>query len=89
MWLFRLVATWANIVRNNQHSSVVFCFELIDSAVKFSFLYLLLDMFEQFFFHSKKSPTGPTERTPKPEYQKTLDRNLLKGVRWESVPFNF
>ena len=28
----------------------------------------------------KKSPTGPIERTrKKPEYQKTLDRNLLKG----------
>ena len=35
---------------------------------------------------SKKSPTGPTERTPKPEYLITLATYL--GVRWDSVPFN-
>ena len=29
---------------------------------------------------SKKSPTGPTERTPKPEYLMTLPTYL--GVRW-------
>ena len=29
---------------------------------------------------SKKSPTGPTERTPKPEYLITLATYL--GVRW-------
>ena len=29
---------------------------------------------------SKKSPTGPTERTPKPEYLITLPTYL--GVRW-------
>ena len=28
----------------------------------------------------KKSPTGPTERTPKPEYLKTLP--IFLGVRW-------
>ena len=41
---------------------------------------------------SKKSPTvGPTKkRTPK-KHQSIywLDRNLLIGVRWDSVPFNF
>ena len=37
--------------------------------------------------HSKKSPTGPTERTPKPEYLIVLVTFL--GVRWDSVPFNF
>ena len=31
-------------------------------------------------FHSKKSPTGPTERTPKPEYLIALASYL--GVRW-------
>ena len=31
-------------------------------------------------FHSKKSPTGPTERTPKPEYLISLAPYL--GVRW-------
>ena len=31
-------------------------------------------------FHSKKSPTGPTERTPKPEYLIALAAYL--GVRW-------
>ena len=29
---------------------------------------------------SKKSPTGPTERTPKPEYLIALATSL--GVRW-------
>ena len=29
---------------------------------------------------SKKSPTGPTEQTPKPEYLITLA--ILLGVRW-------
>ena len=29
---------------------------------------------------SKKSPTGPTERTPKPEYLQALVTYL--GVRW-------
>ena len=42
------------------------------------------------FSLSKKSPTGPTERTSKPEYliarSQLTERN---GVRWESVPFNF
>ena len=37
--------------------------------------------------YSKKSPTGPTERTPKPEYLIALATDL--GVRWDSVPFNF
>ena len=37
--------------------------------------------------YSKKSPTGPTERTPKPEYLIVLATYL--GVRWDSVPFNF
>ena len=36
---------------------------------------------------SKKSPTGPTERTPKPEYLIALATCL--GVRWGLVPFNF
>ena len=36
---------------------------------------------------SKKSPTGPAERTPKPEYLLALATYL--GVRWYSVPFNF
>ena len=31
-------------------------------------------------FCSKKSPTGPSERTPKPEYLVTLATYL--GVRW-------
>ena len=31
-------------------------------------------------FFSKKSPTGPTERTPKPEYLVSLAPYL--GVRW-------
>ena len=30
--------------------------------------------------YSKKSPTGPTERTPNPEYLTALAINL--GVRW-------
>ena len=38
--------------------------------------------------NSKKSPTGPTERTPnKPEY--LIDLAIYLGVRWDSVPFNF
>ena len=37
-------------------------------------------------FCSKKSPTGPTERTPKPEYLIALAAYL--GVCWYSVPFN-
>ena len=32
------------------------------------------------FFDSKKSPTGPTERTPQPEYLIALATSL--GVRW-------
>ena len=32
------------------------------------------------FMFSKKSPTGPTERTPKPEYLITLATYL--GVSW-------
>ena len=36
---------------------------------------------------SKKSPTGLTERTPKPEYVLALASDL--GVRWDSVPLNF
>ena len=36
---------------------------------------------------SKKSPTGPAERTPKPENLIALATSL--GVRWDSVPFNF
>ena len=36
---------------------------------------------------SKKSPTGPTERTPKPGYLRTLATYL--AIRWDSVPFNF
>ena len=35
---------------------------------------------ELYFNESKKSPTGPTERTPKPEYLITLATYL--GVRW-------
>ena len=31
-------------------------------------------------YKSKKSPTGPTERTPKPEYLIALATSL--GVRW-------
>ena len=41
-------------------------------------------------FHSqpsKKSPTGPTERTPNPEYLNS-STNLLNRVRWDSVLFN-
>ena len=39
---------------------------------------------------SKKSPTGPTERTPKkPEYLIARSRLTWSGVRWDSVPFNF
>ena len=37
--------------------------------------------------YSKKSPTGPTERTPQPEYLIALATYL--GVRWDSGPFNF
>ena len=33
-----------------------------------------------FRYKSKKSPTGPTERTPKPEYLIALATPL--GVRW-------
>ena len=36
---------------------------------------------------SRKSPRGPTERTPKPENLIALATSL--GVRWDSVPFNF
>ena len=37
---------------------------------------------------SKKSPTAPTEQTPKkPEY--LIARVTYLGVRWDSVPFNF
>ena len=32
--------------------------------------------------------TGPTEHTPKPEYLIAKSRNLLKGIRWDKVPFN-
>ena len=32
------------------------------------------------FLHSKRSPTGPTERTPKPEYPIAVATYL--GVRW-------
>ena len=35
---------------------------------------------------SKKSPTGPTERTPKPEYLIALATYL--GVRWQG-PIQF
>ena len=31
-------------------------------------------------FHSKKSPTGPAERTPKPEY--LIAPATYLGVRW-------
>ena len=37
-------------------------------------------LFIYYLFVSKKSPTGPTERTPKPEYLITLATYL--GVRW-------
>ena len=37
------------------------------------------------FLGSKNSPTGPTERTPKPENLIALATSL--GVRWDSVPF--
>ena len=38
------------------------------------------------FNFSKKSPTGPTERTPKPEYLIALATYL--GVRWQG-PIQF
>ena len=40
------------------------------------------------FLWSKKSPTGPTEQTPKPGYLINSSSNFLRGplVR---VPFNF
>ena len=38
---------------------------------------------------SKKSPPGPTERTPEPEYLRAVFSNLRKGVRWDLVSFNF
>ena len=38
-------------------------------------------------FFSKKSPTGPTERTPKPEY--LIARSQLTEGSVGKVPFNF
>ena len=48
---------------------------------------LNLDTNGETFGLSKKSPTGPTEQTPKPEHLIALATYL--GVRWDSVPFNF
>ena len=39
------------------------------------------------FFHSKTSPTGPTEQTPKKTWVSNNSSNF--GVRQDSVPFNF
>ena len=39
---------------------------------------------------SKKSPAGPTERTPKkPDYLIATFATYVGRVRWDSVPFNF
>ena len=43
-----------------------------------SFIYSILLSFMT--VESKKSPTGPTERTPKPEYLIALVTSL--GLRW-------
>ena len=45
-------------------------------------------LFNRIFQQSKKSPTGPTERTPKPRFFYSSIVTFL-GVRWDSVPFNF
>ena len=37
---------------------------------------------------SKKSPTGPTERTPQPEYLIARSQLTERGP-WDKVPFNF
>ena len=37
----------------------------------------------------KKSPTGPTERTPKKTWVSNSSIATYLGVRWDSVPFNF
>ena len=50
--------------------------------------HILLAVSQNDTFQEISNRTVP-ERTPKPEYQKTLDLNLLNGVRWDSVPFNF
>ena len=38
--------------------------------------------FEKLWGVSKKSPTGPTERTPKPEYLLVIAQAPYLGVRW-------
>ena len=55
--------------RNMKEFLMDFCFDSLEDAVK-----------EQLDSMSKKSPTGPTERTPKPEYLIALATSL--GVRW-------
>ena len=72
--------TWVSKILNGKGASFYIQVPEVcsDKTVKFRWRWLLLVL--QKFTKSKKSPTGPTERTPKPEYLISLATYL--GVRW-------